>query len=104
MVVTRRLADVHTDRAIERRGARDVRSDDPDRVQPPWHDVSLLPSDRRTNVPRPMTVTSDVIPDNTIRVLDHGFVRLDGCMADDLSVVNGARVSFAKRRDEMTDA
>ena len=51
-----------------------------------------------------MTVTSDVIPENTIRVLDHGFVRLDGCMADDLSVVNGARVSFATRRDEMTDA
>jgi len=38
-----------------------------------------------------------------IRVLDHGFVRLDGCMADDLSVVNGARVSFASRVDEMTD-
>ena len=38
-----------------------------------------------------------------IRVLDHGFVRLDGCMADDLSVVNGARVSFAQRSDEMTD-
>lgn len=51
-----------------------------------------------------MAVTSDVIPENTIRVLDHGFVRLDGCMADDLSVVNGARVSFAKRRDEMSDA
>jgi thymidylate synthase (FAD) len=51
-----------------------------------------------------MTVTSDVIPDNTIRVLDHGFVRLDGAMADDLSVVNGARVSFARRRTEMSDA
>ena len=38
-----------------------------------------------------------------IRVLDHGFVRLDGAMADDLSVVNGARVSFARRKDEMTD-
>jgi len=49
-------------------------------------------------------VTSDVIPESTIRVLDHGFVRLDGAMADDLSVVNGARVSFAKRRDEMTEA
>ncbi len=34
-----------------------------------------------------------------IRVLDHGFVRLDGCMADDLSVVNAARVSFAQRSD-----
>jgi thymidylate synthase (FAD) len=51
-----------------------------------------------------VTVTSDVIPENTIHVLDHGFVRLDGAMADDLSVVNGARVSFAKRRDEMTEA
>jgi thymidylate synthase (FAD) len=51
-----------------------------------------------------VTVTSDVIPDNTIRVLDHGFVRLDGAMADDLSVVNGARVSFARRRTEMSDA
>jgi len=51
-----------------------------------------------------MTVTSDVIPENTIRVLDHGFVRLDGAMADDLSVVNGARVSFAKRRTEMTES
>jgi thymidylate synthase (FAD) len=50
-----------------------------------------------------LTVT-EVIPDNTIQVLDHGFVRLDGSMADDLSVVNGARVSFAKRRTEMTDA
>jgi thymidylate synthase (FAD) len=50
-----------------------------------------------------LTVT-EVIPDNTIRVLDHGFVRLDGAMADDLSVVNGARVSFAKRRTEMTES
>lgn len=47
---------------------------------------------------------TEVIPDNTIRVLDHGFVRLDGAMADDLSVVNGARVSFAKRRTEMTES
>ncbi len=48
-----------------------------------------------------MTVTTEVIPDNTIRVLDHGFVRLDDAMADDLSVVNGARVSFARRKTEM---
>jgi len=45
--------------------------------------------------------TPEVIPDNTISVLDHGFVRLDDAMADDLSVVNGARVSFARRRQEM---
>ena len=39
-----------------------------------------------------------------IPVLDHGFVRLDGAMADDLSVVNAARVSFARRKDVMEDA
>ncbi len=37
-----------------------------------------------------------------IPVLDHGFVRLDNAMADDLSVVNAARVSFAQQVDEMT--
>jgi thymidylate synthase (FAD) len=47
---------------------------------------------------------AEVIPDNTIQVLDHGFVRLDGAMADDLSVVNGARVSFARRKTELDDA
>ena len=30
-----------------------------------------------------------------------GFVRLDDCMADDISVVNAARVSFAKTQQEM---
>jgi thymidylate synthase (FAD) len=39
----------------------------------------------------------------TIPVLDHGFVRLDGCMADDLSVVNAARVSFAQRSETLDD-
>lgn len=34
---------------------------------------------------------------NEIPVLDLGFVRLDSYMADDLSVVNSARVSFANR-------
>ena len=37
-----------------------------------------------------------------IQVLDKGFVRLDDSMADDLSVVNSARVSFAKRSTKMT--
>ena len=32
--------------------------------------------------------------ENTIEVLDHGFVALDGAFASDLAVVNGARVSF----------
>jgi thymidylate synthase (FAD) len=39
-----------------------------------------------------------------VRVLDHGFVRLDDAMADDLSVVNGARVSFARRKEEMDES
>jgi len=51
-----------------------------------------------------VAVTAEVIPDNTIRVLDHGFVRLDDAMADDLSVVNGARVSFARHKDELDDS
>ena len=35
--------------------------------------------------------------------MNFGFVRLDDCMADDLSVVNAARVSFAKESSEMDD-
>ena len=42
------------------------------------------------------------LPDE-LRVFDHGFVRLDDAMADDLSVVNGARVSFAVRKEAMDE-
>ncbi len=52
----------------------------------------------------PMATTDLVLTDDTIRVLDHGFVRLDDVMASDLSVVNAARVSFARRKEEMDDA
>jgi thymidylate synthase (FAD) len=38
-----------------------------------------------------------------IDVLDHGFVRLDGALASDLSVINGARVSFGSHKDEMDE-
>jgi thymidylate synthase (FAD) len=41
------------------------------------------------------------IPGDHRPVLDHGFVRLDACMADDLSVVNAARVSFARHKEAM---
>ena len=51
-----------------------------------------------------MAATERVIADDAIRVLDHGFVRLDGSMATDLSVVNAARVSFARRKEEMDEA
>ena len=40
---------------------------------------------------------------NELKVFEHGFVRLDSAMADDLSVVNSARVSFAVRKEDMDD-
>ena len=45
-----------------------------------------------------------MIPEGGIPVLDHGFVRLDDAMASDLSVVNSARVSFGRRKEEMDDS
>jgi thymidylate synthase (FAD) len=51
-----------------------------------------------------VAVTPEVIAQGSIPVLDHGFVRLDDAMADDLSVVNGARVSFAKHKTDMDDS
>jgi thymidylate synthase (FAD) len=51
-----------------------------------------------------LATTDRVIADDAIRVLDHGFVRLDDVMADDLSVVNAARVSFARRKEEMDES
>lgn len=41
---------------------------------------------------------------NQIDILNGGFVRLDNHMADDLSVVNSARVSFGKKTDTISDA
>ena len=51
-----------------------------------------------------MATAIEVTPDNAIQVLDHGFVRLDDCMASDLSVVNSARVSFGRRKTEMDES
>jgi thymidylate synthase (FAD) len=50
-----------------------------------------------------VAVTPEVIPDNTVPVLDHGFVALDGSLATDLAVVNGARVSFNQESQEMSE-
>lgn len=44
-----------------------------------------------------------MIAEDAIRVLDHGFVALDGALATDLAVVNGARVSFNQAAQEMTE-
>src|SRR6266480_4892115 len=46
---------------------------------------------------------AEVIAENTIPVLDHGFVALDGALATDLAVVNGARVSFNQESQELTE-
>ena len=51
-----------------------------------------------------LATREQVIPDNGVPVLDHGFVRLDADMASDLAVVNGARVSFARHKTEMEEA
>ncbi|MGH2994945.1 MAG: FAD-dependent thymidylate synthase [Gaiellaceae bacterium] len=51
-----------------------------------------------------MSVAEQLVQENVVNVLDHGFVRLDDAMATDLSVVNAARVSFARRKDEMDDS
>jgi len=51
-----------------------------------------------------VATTDIVLTDDTVHVLDHGFVRLDDVMASDLSVVNGARVSFARRKEEMDES
>jgi thymidylate synthase (FAD) len=51
-----------------------------------------------------MAAIERVIPEDAVSVLDHGFVRLDGAMADDLSVANSARVSFGRRKEELDDS
>ena len=45
----------------------------------------------------------EVLAENVVSVLDHGFVALDASLASDLAVVNGARVSFNQASDELTD-
>ena len=48
-----------------------------------------------------MEAMTEVLPDTVIPVLDKGFVALDGALASDLAVVNGARVSFNQESDEL---
>jgi len=40
---------------------------------------------------------------SVVPVLDHGFLALEGALADDLAVVNGARVSFNQASDEFSE-
>jgi thymidylate synthase (FAD) len=50
-----------------------------------------------------VAVTPEQLTENTVAVLDHGFLALDGALASDLAVVNGARVSFNQASDELTE-
>jgi thymidylate synthase (FAD) len=43
----------------------------------------------------------EVLAENVVPVLDHGFLALDDALASDLSVVNGARVSFNQASEEL---
>src|SRR5438552_15209967 len=40
---------------------------------------------------------------DVVEVLDHGFVALDGVLASDLAVVNGARVSFNQASQTLSE-
>ncbi len=53
----------------------------------------------------PTTATPDVTTPaaSPISVLDHGFVELVDTLGSDLTVVNSARVSFGKRKTEMSE-
>jgi thymidylate synthase (FAD) len=46
---------------------------------------------------------TEVLPETVVPVLDKGFLALDGALASDLAVVNGARVSFNQESDEMAE-
>jgi thymidylate synthase (FAD) len=50
-----------------------------------------------------VAVTPEVLAENVVPVLDHGFVALDGALASDLAVVNGARVSFNQASQEVSE-
>jgi thymidylate synthase (FAD) len=50
-----------------------------------------------------VTVVEHVGAESLVPVLDRGFLALDGALASDLAVVNGARVSFNEASQEMTE-
>jgi thymidylate synthase (FAD) len=102
--VRRRFRDLEPEHPVEPARLGHVLRHESDRLEPAAHGANVPGSTGPLARLAAVTVTSEVIAENTIRVLDHGFVRLDDAMADDLSVVNGARVSFARRKDVMDES
>src|SRR3989440_3540850 len=45
----------------------------------------------------------EVVAENVVPVLDHGFLALGPALASDRAVVNGARVSFNQASEELTE-
>jgi thymidylate synthase (FAD) len=52
---------------------------------------------------KPVKIDDAVRDDDVVRILDSGFVALDGAFASDLAVANGARVSFNRASEELTE-
>lgn len=52
---------------------------------------------------KPVDLDEVAAEGDSIPVLDKGFLALDGAFASDLAVANGARVSFNRASQEMTD-
>ncbi len=53
-------------------------------------------SSDNTNAPSDEMQHEVTFPENAIRVLDKGFVKLVDCMGDDAAIVQAARVSYGK--------
>ena len=58
---------------------------------------------KEANHDRP-TVPMDTQPDGTIKCLDHGFVELVDCMGDDQAILQAARVSYQRDKQEPDEA
>src|SRR5581483_739369 len=52
---------------------------------------------------KPVKIDEAVRGDDVVPILDRGFVALDGAFASDLAVANGARVSFNRASQELTE-
>jgi thymidylate synthase (FAD) len=66
-------------------------------------DKELTPMDSLTEEKCTPQKQDPLSNNQAIQVLDHGFVELIDAMGNDLTVVNSARVSFGKRKTQLSD-